>query len=103
MAEQSEDLENPEADEVSPATQPADSMVDSSAQSRPVATQAISRPDFDDDDDDFSARFSDTMPIAGTKPTPRAPVRRLGGGMVEIPRLPDIDPLKAVMPNPVVP
>ena len=33
----------------------------------------------------------------------RAPVRQLGGGLVEIPRVPDIDPLEALMTNPVVP
>ena len=31
------------------------------------------------------------------------PVRHLGGGLVEIPRVSDIDPLKALMTNPVVP
>src|ERR1700683_782272 len=36
-------------------------------------------------------------------PAPPAPVRRLGGGLVEIPRVPDIDPLEALMTNPVVP
>ena len=51
MAEQPEDLEHQDADDVGPGTQPADSMVDSSAQSRPIATQAIFRPDFDDDDE----------------------------------------------------
>ncbi len=31
-----------------------------------------------------------------------SPIRRLGGGLVEIPRVPEIDPLKALMANPVV-
>ena len=31
-----------------------------------------------------------------------SPTRRLGGGLVEIPRVPTIDPLEALMTNPVV-
>ena len=31
------------------------------------------------------------------------PTRQLGGGLVEIPRVRDIDPLEALMTNPVVP
>jgi len=85
-----------------PGTQPVDSMVDSSSQSRPVATQAIFRPNFDDDDDD-ALHLVETEPQERTKPTTRSSVRRLGGGLVEIPRVPDIDPLEALMPNPVVP
>ncbi len=37
--------------DIAPGTQPADAMVDSSSQDRPVTTQAVFRPDFDDDDD----------------------------------------------------
>ncbi|MGO9067715.1 serine/threonine protein kinase, partial [Mycobacterium sp.] len=109
MAAQPVDPERHDADgggldsEVGPGTQPVDAMVDSSAQSRPVATQAIFRPDFDDDDDGTPVHSLDTEPRERVKPAPRAPVRRLGGGLVEIPRVPDIDPLEALMPNPVVP
>jgi serine/threonine-protein kinase PknG len=39
--------------------------------------------------------------VAATRALP--PVRQLVGGLVEIPRVPDIDPLKALMKNPVVP
>jgi serine/threonine-protein kinase PknG len=95
-------------EEANPGTQPVDSMpvdsmVDSSSQSRPVATQAIFRPNFDDDDDDDALHLVETEPQERTKPTTRSSVRRLGGGLVEIPRVPDIDPLEALMPNPVVP
>ncbi|MDT5083994.1 MAG: serine/threonine-protein kinase PknG, partial [Mycobacterium sp.] len=106
MAEHPVDPERQDADdalqdgEAGADAQQADAMVDSSAQSRPVATQAIFRPDFDDDDDDMPV---DTTPQERVKPATRAPVRRLGGGLVEIPRVPDIDPLEALMPNPVVP
>ena len=74
---------------------------------RPQATQALFRPDFDDDDDDdFSISLGslDTQPqdrMVATRALP--PIRQLGGGLVEIPRTPDIDPLKALMKNPVVP
>ncbi|BBZ37203.1 serine/threonine-protein kinase PknG [Mycobacterium conspicuum] len=72
------------------------------------STQAVFRPDFDDDDDDFphisipgaDSEPQDRMPAA-TRVLP--PVRQLGGGLVEIPRVPDTDPLEALMTNPVVP
>jgi serine/threonine-protein kinase PknG len=86
-----------------PGSQPVDAMVDSSAQSRPVATQAIFRPDFEGDDEDALVHIVETEPQERVNPATRAPVRRLGGGLVEIPRVPDIDPLEALMPNPVVP
>jgi len=54
MNEQPEQPDTQDADDIGPGTQPVDFMVDSSAQSRPIATQAIFRPDFDDDDDDFA-------------------------------------------------
>ncbi len=54
MAEQPVDPEGQDADDVGPGTQPADAMVDSSSMSRPIATQAIFRPDFDDDGGEFS-------------------------------------------------
>ncbi|MGA8545587.1 MAG: serine/threonine protein kinase, partial [Mycobacterium sp.] len=105
MTEQPVDPERQDADDkVGPGTQPADAMVDSSAQDRPVTTQAVFRPDFDDDDSEATpAHIVDTEPQERMKSAPRAPVRRLGGGLVEIPRVPDIDPIEALMPNPVVP
>src|SRR6201998_1382655 len=89
--------------DIAPGTQPADAMVDSSSQERPVTTQAVFRPDFDDDSEATPVHIADTEPQERVKPATRAPVRRLGGGLVEIPRGPDIDPLEALMPNPVVP
>jgi serine/threonine-protein kinase PknG len=89
--------------DVGPGTQPADATVDSSSQARPVTTQAVFRPDFDDDSEPLPMHIVDTLPDEPVTTTPRAPVRRLGGGLVEIPRVPDIDPLEALMPNPVVP
>jgi len=70
---------------------------------RPMATQAIFRPRFDDDED--SAGSAGTVPevrhhTAVTRSL--SPTRRLGGGLVEIPRVPEIDPLAALMTNPVV-
>jgi serine/threonine-protein kinase PknG len=110
MSEQPADPERQDVDDGSqdgdlgPGTQPADATVDSSSQERPVTTQAVFRPDFDDDDSEATpVHIVDTEPQERAKPTKRAPVRRLGGGLVEIPRVPDIDPLEALMPNPVVP
>ena len=94
---------NPE--DVGPATEPADALSDSV--SRPQSTQALYRPDFDDDDDDDSPHI--TIAALDTEPQDRLttrvlpPVRKLGGGLVEIPRVADIDPLAALMTNPVVP
>ncbi len=67
MAEQPAEPDNQDADDVGPGTQPADSMVDTSAQSRPIATQAIFRPEFDDDED-FLIHIGDTAPTDRTKP-----------------------------------
>ena len=74
---------------------------------RPQATQALFRPDFDDDDDlpilsigDVDTESQERISVA-TRVLP--PVRHLGGGLVEIARVRDIDPLEALMTNPVVP
>jgi serine/threonine-protein kinase PknG len=94
-----------EEEGVGPGTQPADVLADSSSGRRAMATQALFRPDFDDDDDDFSVGTVATEPHErGTMATRTIqPVRRLGSGLVEIPRVPDTDPLEALMTNPVVP
>ncbi|OBI80014.1 serine/threonine-protein kinase PknG [Mycobacterium sp. 1245805.9] len=87
-------------------TQAPDVQTGAAAESRPQATQALFRPDFDDDDDDdFLIPGIDTdaperMTVA-TRVLP--PTRHLAGGLVEIPRVRDIDPLEALMTNPVVP
>ncbi|MGO9507447.1 MAG: serine/threonine-protein kinase PknG [Mycobacterium sp.] len=94
----------PDSEDVGPLTQPADMLSDSV--SRPLATQALYRPDFDDDDDDaphitIAALDSEPQDRLTTRVLPA--VRKLGGGLVEIPRVADIDPLAALMTNPVVP
>lgn len=95
-----------DAEDVSPGTQPAEMHTTGSSE-RPLATQALFRPDFDDDDDDFPISLGsiDTQPQDRIMAAQRKlqPVRQLGGGLVEIPRVPDIDPLKALMTSPVVP
>ena len=86
-----------------PGTQPAELFFDSASTVRPMATQAVYRLEFDDED-------GDSGPTAGTEPEDHptaetqavSPARRLGGGLVEIPRVPPIDPLAALMTNPVV-
>ncbi|MCV7100843.1 serine/threonine-protein kinase PknG [Mycobacterium palustre] len=74
---------------------------------RPQATQALFRPDFDDDDDDFPLLTGGLDPEPQERVTVATRVlpatRQLGGGLVEIPRGRDIDPLEALMTNPVVP
>ena len=86
-----------------PGTQRSEVIFDSVPTLHPMATQAVFRPNFDDDDDD-------SVPNGGTEPQDHttavtrmvSPARRLGGGLVEVPRVPDIDPLAALMVNPVV-
>ncbi|MDP7704183.1 MULTISPECIES: serine/threonine-protein kinase PknG [unclassified Mycobacterium] len=100
-------------EEESPGTQPVGQQEEAqtgvtATTGRPQATQALFRPDFDDDDEDdfpISLGSVDTQPQDRMSVATRAlpPVRQLGGGLVEIPRTPDIDPLKALMKNPVVP
>jgi serine/threonine-protein kinase PknG len=101
--------EQPDSDseEMGPGTQPPDTASGATT-GRIQATQALFRPDFDDDDDDLphtSLGTMDTEPqdrvTVGTRVLP--PTRQLGGGLVEIPRVRDIDPLEALMTNPVVP
>lgn len=92
-----------------PGTQPAsledleELDVDSVSTVRPMATQAVFRPHFDDSNG-ASVGTADTEPEDNTTTMTRAlsPTRRLGGGLVEIPRVREIDPLSALMTNPVV-
>src|SRR6478752_3113399 len=88
-------------------TQPAsldDLDMDSMSTMRPMATQAIFRPHIDEDSDSTSAGTAVTEPDEHLTTVTRAlsPTRRLGGGLVEIPRVPTVDPLQALMTNPVV-
>ena len=94
----------PEAGELTVGTQPADFTVDSMSTLRPMSTQAVFRPHFDDDSKGISAGSADTEPEEHATTATRAisPTRRLGGGLVEIPRVPEIDPLAALMTDPVV-
>jgi serine/threonine-protein kinase PknG len=97
-SERPEDLEDP-------GTQPAaleDLDMDSMSTMRPMATQAVFRPHFDDSEG-MSVGTADTEPEDSTTMTRAlSPTRRLGGGLVEIPRVREIDPLSALMTNPVV-
>ena len=65
-------------------TQPAD-LVDSMSTMRPMATQAVFRPEFDDSDS-TSVRTAETEPEdhATTMTRALSPTRRLGGGLVEV-------------------
>jgi serine/threonine-protein kinase PknG len=90
-----------------PGTQPAsfdDLGMDSMSTMRPMATQAIFRPHLDDDVDSTSVGTEDTEPHDHSTMLTRSlsSTRRLGGGLVEIPRVPAKDPLEALMTNPVV-
>ncbi|OBB72152.1 serine/threonine-protein kinase PknG [Mycobacterium sp. 852014-52144_SCH5372336] len=92
-------------DDEGPGTQPAsfdDMGMDSASTIRPMATEAVFRPHLDDDDE--SVGTGDTEPQEQTTTTTRAlsRTRRLGGGLVEIPRVRAKDPLEALMTNPVV-
>ncbi len=86
-----------------PGTQPADFLFDSASTIRPMATQAVFRPNLAEDDG-TSLPSSETEPQDHSIAVTRAmsPTRRLGGGLVEIPRVPEINPLAALMTNPVV-
>ena len=91
-------------DDTSMGTQPADPMTyDTLATMRPMATQAVFRPEFDDSVGS-SVGNADTEPRDQTTMLTRrwSPIRRLGGGLVEVPRVIERDPLAALMKNPVV-
>ncbi len=95
-----------DSDDVRPGTQPAEVQSGPVSEGRPQATQALFRPDFDDDDfPEISLGTVDSEPqerlTVATRVLP--PVRQLGGGLVEIPRVRDIDPVEALMTDPVVP
>jgi serine/threonine-protein kinase PknG len=95
-------------EERDPGTQPAafgiDYAEDSSSTLRPMSTQAIFRSESDDDAvasaTDATAVDTDDHTTSVTRRLSQ--FRRLGGGLVEIPRVPEKDPLAALMTNPVV-
>jgi serine/threonine-protein kinase PknG len=106
MAEAMDAHDADDAEDPAPGTGPADALSGPVSEGRPQATQALFRPDFDDDDDfPLISGGMDTEPqermTVATRVLP--PVRHLGGGLVEIPRVRDIDPVEALMTNPVVP
>jgi serine/threonine-protein kinase PknG len=104
MAEHLEPDSDDSAD-MGPATQRADPPSGATGV-RLQSTEAVFRPDFDDDDfPHISIPSVDTEPQDRMTSATRVlqPVRQLGGGLVEIPRVPDTDPLEALMTNPVVP
>jgi serine/threonine-protein kinase PknG len=95
-------------EELDPRTQPAafgiDYAEDSSSTLRPMSTQAIFR---SEDDQDAVASPTDASAVDPEDHTTSVTrklshIRRLGGGLVEIPRVPEKDPLTALMTNPVV-
>ncbi len=100
------DPDSDDSGDMGPATQRADPPSGATGV-RLQSTEAVFRPDFDDDDDfpHISIPSADTEPQDRMTPATRVlpPVRQLGGGLVEIPRVPDTDPLEALMTNPVVP
>ena len=93
-----EELERESAD--SDATADPDAAADSVATMRPMSTQAVFRPHLDDEDvapGEPIERDDNPATAARTSST-----RRLGGGLVEVPHVPEIDPLAALMTDPVV-
>ena len=98
-------MSTPESPEIDVGTQPAtlaDLVVDSVATMRPMSTQAIFRPHFDEDAASVGSEPIETEENQATVARILSPNRRLGGGLVEIPRVPEIDPLAALMVDPVV-
>ncbi|MCB1292405.1 serine/threonine-protein kinase PknG [Mycolicibacterium sp.] len=97
-----------EQQDVEVGTQPAglaELGIDSVATMRPMSTQAVFRPSFDDDDDDEVLVVNEPIETdehTATVSRTVSATRRLGGGLVEIPRVPEIDPLAALMVKPVV-
>jgi serine/threonine-protein kinase PknG len=96
-------MAEPESSDLNVGTQPAD-MLDSMSTMRPMATRAIFRAQQDDSDphttDATTTDLDELHPTTMTRTF--SPIRRLGGGLVEIPRVPEINPTAALMTNPVV-
>ncbi|WP_299557084.1 serine/threonine-protein kinase PknG [uncultured Mycolicibacterium sp.] len=93
-------------DDIGPGTQPAsfdDLGLDTASTVRPMATQAVFRPHLPDDEEHRAGgavTVPQSRPTAVTRAVSRT--RRLGGGLVEVPRVPARDPLSALMKDPVV-
>ncbi|MDT5301835.1 MAG: serine/threonine-protein kinase PknG, partial [Mycobacterium sp.] len=102
MATRRDDQED--ADGVTdPGAQRSEVTWDSLSTMRPMSTQAVFRPTFDDSDS-ISVGTAETEPRDHATTVTRrwSPMRRLGGGLVEVPRVQERDPLRALMKNPVV-
>ncbi|MEI7914048.1 MAG: serine/threonine-protein kinase PknG [Mycobacteriaceae bacterium] len=78
-----------------------DLETDSVATVRAMTTQAVFRPDFDDGDQPDSEPIEPEENQATVSRGVSA-TRRLGGGLVEVPRIPELDPLAALMVDPAV-
>lgn len=105
MELEDEPFDDDGADDEGPGTQPAsfdDLGMDSMSTMRPMATQAVFRPQFDDDEHTSPTGVTEPQDHVTTVLRALSPTRRLGGGLVEIPRVPARDPLGALMTNPVV-
>ncbi len=89
-------------DDAGPMTEPAEFRFDSVSTMRPMSTQALFRPHFDDDDIPMPRSGSELQDHPTVVVRPISPTRRLGGGLVEIPQVPEINPFAALMTNPVV-
>ncbi|MGH3562872.1 MAG: serine/threonine protein kinase, partial [Mycobacterium sp.] len=87
-------------EDAGPDTQRADVLAESGSVRRQMSTKALFR---NRGKEDSTTSAGDAEP-RDTSTTTRSvtPTRRLGGGLVEIPRVPDLDPLTALMTNPVV-
>jgi serine/threonine-protein kinase PknG len=98
-------MTEPESGDVNVGTQPAEFGDDSISTVRPMATRAIFRPQQEDlaahTTDPTSTDLDEHQPTTTVART-LSPMWRLGGGLVEIPRVPEIDPTAALMSNPVV-
>jgi serine/threonine-protein kinase PknG len=92
-----------EDDVTDPGTERAEVSWDSLSTMRPMSTQALFRPIFDDSEG-VSVGTADTEPREQLTTITRrwSPLRRIGGGLVEVPRVLERDPLAALMKNPVV-
>jgi serine/threonine-protein kinase PknG len=93
-----------EEDDVTDAgTERSEVSWDSLSTMRPMSTQALFRPTFDDSEG-VSVGTADTEPREQLTTITRrwSPLRRIGGGLVEVPRVVARDPLAALMKNPVV-
>src|SRR6201994_4444821 len=92
-----------DGDDEGPGTEAVEMTWDSLATMRPMSTQAVFRPEVEDSEA-VSGSTADTDPheqqSVATRRWPA--IRKLGGGLVEVPRVPERDPLAALMTNPVV-